>query len=206
MGLVTGVPQGVITEQSEVYLEGAPYIYYQELPATPLWNPDGDGYYWGISGTSVELACYEDVQLSEDVTVNAIRCDKTGDAAVIQKRNYLELSLTLSNLLPLSTIAPILKSGSDVLTSAPFEKMGIGTIDNNMFYRVWLPKVYDADAFDFVTMTLHRCQFINPFNITMRAGQQWQIGGINIRAFADADLPDAQKFATVIRYDPSLIT
>jgi hypothetical protein len=201
MSLVTGTPEGNVISQNEVYIEGAPWIYYQDNTANPLNNPDGDGYYWGMSGTSsqpaYELACYEDVALSEDLTINNIRCDK---------RNYLELSITLSTMFPLTTTAPIFKSGSTVLSSAPFEKMGIGVIDNLTYYRIWLPKVYDEDSADYVSITLHRAQFVDAFNISMASGDAWKIGGISIRAFADDNLPTAQQFATVVRYDPSLIT
>lgn len=209
MALPTGTPEGNVSQQSDIYLEGAPWIYYQDYAATALWNPDADGYYWGMSGTSVypayELACYEDVSLGEDVTVNDIRCDKTGDVGVIQKRNYLELAITLSTQFPLITVAPILKA-STPLTSAPFEKMGIGDIDNNQFYRLWLPKVYDIETADYVSITLHKAQFVDAFNIAMQSGDRWQIGGVSIRAFVDDNLPEAQKFATIVRYDPSAIT
>lgn len=209
MSLLTGTPEGNVVSQNEVYIEGAPWIYYQNNTATPLNNPDGDNFYWGMSGTSTypayELACYEDVALSEDLTINNIRCDKVGDKGVIQKRNYLELSITLSTLFPLTTTAEIFK-GSAVTTSAPFEKMGIGVIDNNTYFRVWLPKVYDQDNGDYVSFTLHRAQFVDAFNISMASGDAWKIGGISIRAFADDNLPAAQQFATVVRYDPSLIT
>ncbi len=208
--LLTGTPEGQVNQQSSsVFIEGAPWIFYQNNDANPLNNPDGDGFFWGMSGTvtqpAIELACYEDVTLSEDLTVNAIRCDRSGDFGVIQKRNFLEFSITLSTLFPLTTIQPILKGGV-VTTSAPFEKMGLGSIDNNTFYRVWLPKVYDDVEADWVSFTLHKAQFVEAFNISMASGDKWQIGGITIRAFADDSLPDAQKFATVIRYDPSLIT
>lgn len=210
MSLITGTPEGSITQQTTtVFPEGAPWIYYQDIAASPLNNPDGDGFYWGMSGTAtepaIELACYEDVSLGEDLTVNAIRCDRSGDIGVIQKRNFLEFSITLSTLFPLTTISPVLKA-SPVTTSAPFEKMGIGTIDNSTYYRLWLPKVTDEAAADYVSFTLHRAQFVDAFSINMASGDKWTIGGITIRAFADDTLPDAQKFATVIRYDPSLIT
>jgi len=209
MTLLTGTPEGTILQQQDVYIEGAPYIFYQDVRATPLFNPDDDGFYWGMSGTTtypaVELACYQDVALSEDMTINAIRCDKTGDVGVIQKRNFLDLSLTLKTLLPLTTISPILKGGA-VTTVAPFEKMGIGDVNNNIYYQMYLPKVYDPIEADYVTIQLHRAQFVGTFALAMPSGDAWSIGGISIRAFADTTKPTAQKFATIIRYDPSLIT
>lgn len=209
MTLVTGSAQGTIIDQNELYIEGAPWIYYQDYQAGHLFAPDGDGFYWQLSGTAsypvYSLACYEDVQLSEDLTVNAIRCDKVGDKGVIQKRNHLEFSLVLSSIFPLTTTAPILK-GSAVTTTAPFEKMGLGVVDNNQYYQVYLPKVYDQDAGDYVAIHIHRAQFVDAFSIAMVSGDRWRIGGISIWGFADDTLPSAQQFATVARYDPSLIT
>lgn len=209
MSLVTGTPEGNIIEQDEIFVEGAPWIYYQRQEAGLLHDPDGDNFHWGLSGTSTypvfSLACYEDVSLGEDVTVNAVRCDKTGDKAVIQKRNRLELSLALSTIFPLTTTKPIIK-GSAVTTSAPFEKMGLGTINNNLYYHVYLPKVYDEDEGDYVSITIHRAQFVDAFNIAMVSGDKWVVGGISIAGLIDESKPAGQEFATIIRYDPSAIT
>ena len=210
MSLVTGTPLGnVVSQEDELFLEGAPYIYYQDTDATPLFNPDVDGFYWGMSGTPVnpayELVCYQDVALGEDLTVNAIRCDRQGDTGVIQKRNHLELTVTLSTLFPLSTLAPVMKM-SAVTESAPFEKVGIGPVDNQAYYQVYMPKVYDEVNGDYVVIQLHKAQFVNAFNLQMPSGDRWMVGGVNIWAFADPDKPSAQQFATIIRYDPSLIT
>lgn len=209
MALITGTPEGNVISQEEIYIEGAPWIYYQREEANLLHNPDGDNFYWGLSGTSTypvySLACYEDVSLGEDVTVNAVRCDKVGDKAVIQKRNRLEVSLALSTIFPLTTVKPILK-GSAVTTSAPFEKMGLGQINNNLYYHVYLPKVYDEDAADYVSFTIHRAQFVDAWNIAMVSGDKWMVGGITIAGLIDETKPAGQEFATVIRYDPSAIT
>ena len=73
MALVTGTPAGTITQQDEIYIEGAPYVYYQDYDGPLI--VDGDSFYWGLSGTVTypvfQLACYEDVSLGSDVTVNA---------------------------------------------------------------------------------------------------------------------------------------
>src|SRR3990167_342765 len=102
MALVTGTPLGTIIDNDEINLEGAPNIYFQSTSANPLNNPDGDDYYWGLSGTALypvyQLGCYTDVSLTEDVTLNAIRCDTSGDVATIQKRNYLEVNFTLQHM------------------------------------------------------------------------------------------------------------
>lgn len=208
MSLLTGTPEGNVIDQDDIYIEGAPWIYYQRQEADLLHNPDGDNYYWGLSGTSVHpvysLACYEDVALGEDVTVNAVRCDKSGDKAMIQKRNRLEVSLSLSTLFPLTTTAPILNAATPT-SSTPFEKMGIGNINNNVYYHVYLPKVYDEDTGDYVSFTIHRAQFVNAWNIAMVSGNKWMLGGINIAGLVDDSKPAGQEFATVIRYDPSAI-
>jgi hypothetical protein len=208
MALVTGTPLGTIISQDEIYIEGAPWIYYQDADASLLNNPDADGFYWGLSGTEThpvyDLACYEDVQLGTDLSVNAVRCDKVGDKATIQKLNHLELTFTLSSLFPLSTISPIIR-GSAVTVSGDVEKMGIGPINNNQYWHLYLPKVYDEDAGDYVSITIHRAQFTDPWTLAMAAAQQWTLGGINAWGLADDTKPSAQQFATIIRADPSAI-
>jgi len=206
--LVTGTPLGSVISQEEVYIEGAPWIYYQDADATPLWNPDADGFYFGLSGTTEHpvyaLACYEDVQLGSDMTVNAIRCDKVGDKAVIQKLNHLEFNFGLSSLFPLTTLAPIIRGSTPTVTT-DYEKMGIGTINNNRYYHVYLPKVYDESAGDYIIIQLHRAQFVNPWTLAMPSGNRWMLGGISAWAFADDAKPGGQEFATIIRYDRSAL-
>jgi len=208
MALATGIPEGNVDVQSELWIEGAPYIYYQNALATPLHNPDANDFYWGMSGTAVypafALACYEDVALADDLTVNAIRCDHIGDRGVIKKRNHLVFSFSLSSLFPLANISPLLR-GSAVTTVAPFEKMGLGQVDNATYYRIYLPKVYDDAAFDYVSITIHRAQFVDPWTIAMMSGDKWMLGGISAWGLADDTKPAGQEFATFIRYDPSLI-
>ncbi len=209
MALVTGTPQGnVVSQDTEIYLEGAPWIYMQDYEADYLNNPDGDGYYWNFSGTTAypvySLACYEDVGLGQDLTVNAIRCDKFGDTAVIQKLNHLEFAFALSTLFPLTTTRPILR-GSTVFTSSGLEKMGVGPINNNQYWRLYLPKVYDEDVGDYVSITIHRVQFVDAWTIAMPSGDKWMIGGITAWGLADEGLPTAQQFATIIRSDLSAI-
>ena len=180
----------------------------QDYNADYLNNPDSDGFYWGMSGTTqypvYSLACYEDVGLGEDLTVNAIRCDKFGDTAVIQKLNHLEFTFALSTLFPLETSRPILR-GSSVFSGTGLEKMGIGPINNNQYWRLYLPKVYDDDAGDYVSFTIHRVQFVDAWTIAMPSGDKWMIGGITAWGLADESLPSPQQFATVIRADASAL-
>lgn len=206
--LLTGVPDGNIITQDEIFIEGAPYIYYQDEDASLLNNPDADGFYWGLSGTTAlpvyELACYEDVSLADDLTVNAVRCDQVGDRAVIMKRNHLVFSFSLSSLFPLAATTALIR-GSAVTTSSPFEKMGLGPINNNATYHLYLPKVYDELTGDLLTMTLHRAQFVDPWTIAMVSGDKWMLGGISAWALATNDTAAGQEFATIIRQDPSAV-
>lgn len=208
MGLVTGTPLGSVISQNDIYLEGAPYVYFQDATASELNNPGSGSFYWGLSGTSTypayNLGCVLDVSLGENVTMNMVRCDTVGDKAAIQKRNRLELNLTITTLLPLSVLRHILKASAPV-TMGSVEYMGIGPINNNLYYHVYLPKVYDEDTGDFISITLHRAQFADAFTINMRQGEPWQVTGVKLYAFADTTLPSAQQFATVIRADPSAV-
>jgi len=211
MALLTGTPEGTIVTQEEVFIEGAPYIYYQDYDAPLLFNPEtvgGVDFYWGLSGTAAypvyELACYEDVALADDLTVNSVRCDQVGDRAVIQKRNHLVFTFSLSALFPLTTIKPIIR-GSAVTTSTDWEHMGIGTINNNLYYHVYLPKVYDEDAADWVSITIHRAQFVDAWTIAMVSGDKWMLGGIALWALSDSTMPSGQEFATITRFDRSAL-
>jgi len=208
MALVTGTPYGTITQQDEIYIEGAPYVYYQESESDTPEIVDEDGYYWGLSGTSTypvyQLACYEDVSLASDVTINSIRCDNVGDKDVIQKLNHLEFTLTLSSLMPLSVLRHILRGGGYTL-SGQVEKMGIGPINNNKYYKVYLPKVYDDDTGDWLSITMHRAKFVDAWTINMPSGDKWTVTGVTIWALADDSKPAAQQFATIIRADPSAL-
>ena len=208
MALLTGTPEGNVVSGEEIYIEGAPYIYYQDSRASELHNPDGDTFHWGLSGTTTypvySLACYVDVSLSDDLTVNAVRCDQVGDKAVIQKRNHLTFSFNLSALFPLVVSSPILRA-SAVTESGNFEKMGIGVINNNVFYHVYLPKVYDSDTGDFLSITIHKAQFVDAWTIAMVSGDKWMVGGISAWGLFDDTKPSGQEFATVIRWDRSEI-
>jgi len=206
MALVTGTPEGTLIAMDEVYVEGAPYVYYQDYDGPLIL--DTDTYYWGLSGTTAypvfQLACYEDVSLGSDISVNAIRCDNVGDKDVIQKLNHLEFTLTLSSLLPLSALQNIMRAGGYML-SGKVEKMGIGAINNNEYYKVYLPKVYDEDTGDWVSITIHKAKFVDAWTINMPSGDKWTMTGITIWGLADDSKPSAQTFATVIRADPSAL-
>jgi hypothetical protein len=182
MTLVTGTPIGNVDSQDDIYLEGAPYIYFQDYSANPLFNPDGDGFYWGLSGTSVypvyNLGCINDVSLTEDVTVNNIRCDTVGDKDVVQRRNYVEFVFTLQTIFPLVELRHLL--GLSAVTA---------------------PKVYDDDTGDYLLFHLHKAKPVDAWTIGMGV-DGWKITGLKFRAFADDTKPAAQKFGVVVRADP----
>lgn len=207
MAISTGTPLGDVVSQDDIYIEGAPYIYYQDTEADPLHNPDVQGFYWGMSGTTTEpvyaLGCYQDVRFSDGVEVNAVRCDTVGDVDVLQKRTHLELSFTLLSLFPLSTVRAIMRGG-EVTTTATMERMGIGEIDNAEYFSVYFPKVYDEATLDWLSITGHRCKFVDAWELAMSFATPWTIG-VTIWLMADTDMPTAQRFATVVRHDPSAL-
>ena len=206
MALVTGTPDGTITAMDEIFLEGAPFIYYQDYDGPVI--QDAESYFWGLSGTTAfpvfQLACYEDVSLGTDMTVNSIRCDQIGDKDVIQKLNHLEFTLTLSSLFPLSALQNVIRAGGYTL-SGKVEKMGIGPINNNELYKVYLPKVYDEDTGDWLSITIHRAKFVDAWTMNMPSGDKWTITGVTVWGLADESKPSAQQFATVVRADPSAL-
>lgn len=208
MGLVTGSVLGNVETQDNMIIEGAPYIYFQRYDQAELNKPDGSGYYWGLTGTTQYpaylLGCIQDVSLGEDVTMNAVRCDTSGDKDVVQRRNHLEFSFSLTSLMPLSVLAYILGASTPTVVGA-IEKMGIGNINNNLYWHVYAPKVYDEATGDYLAITLHRAKFVDAWTINMKAGEPWQVTGIKLWAFADDTMPAGQEFATVIRADPSLV-
>src|SRR3990167_1531091 len=149
MSLATGTPLGNVDSQEELYMEGAPTIYIQDNRANPLFNPDGDGYYYGMSGTvtypAIALGCIQEVSLTEGLTMNDVRCDTIGVKDTIQKRDYVEFDLTILSQLPLSTLRYMMNL-SPATVNGVSEKVGIGGINNAINYMVYAPKVYNDDA------------------------------------------------------------
>ena len=209
MGLLTGTPLGTITTPESIYLEGAPYIYYQDATPNEAFSPDAQGYYWGLSGTASYpvklLGCVNGVTLSENLTLNDVRCDNIGDVAAVQRRHYLELSLSIQTIFPFSILADIIKSPQTTYSSGGLQKMGIGAINNNQMYHFYMPKVYDDLTGDYLSITLHRAQIVDAFSLAMTMGENWKLNGLKIRAFADDTKPSAQSFATIVRSDASAI-
>lgn len=209
MALVTGTASGNIATAEDIYLEGAPYIYFQDYSANPLSNPDADGFYWGLSGTTsypaYELGCVTAVSMTENITVNDVLCDNVGVKSTVQQRNYLEFQFTVQSFFPFTTLTHLVKGGT-VTETAPTQKFGLGPINNNQYWMVYAPKVYDEDVGDYVVIHLHKAQFVNAFTMNMPFGSPWQLTGVVLRAFADTSKPAAQRFGVFIRADASVIT
>lgn len=208
MALITGTPVGNVDSQDEIYIEGAPNIYIQEYTANPLNNPDADNYYWGLSGTTAlpvfNLGCVQDVALSEGVTMNQIRCDAVGDKGTIQKRDYIELTLTISTLFPFSTLRHMLNLSAPTV-GTNIEKVGIGQINNNRYYMAYCPKVYDQDTGDYLLFHFHKAQFVDAWEIAMPSGEPWKASGLKLRAYADDTKPANQLFGVIVRSDESAL-
>lgn len=208
MAITTGSPIGNLDTQEEIYLEGAPYIFFQEYSATPLFNPDAQGFYWNLSGTSsypvYEVGCPTEVSFTENLTVNDVMCDTVGTKATIQQRNYVEFSFTLQSFFPFQALRLMLKMGV-VTEQAPKQQMGIGPINNDQFFHVYAPKVYNTDVGDYIWLYFHKAQFVDPFSINMTYGNPWQAQGLKLRAFADTTKPEAQRFGSMGRSDLSAV-
>lgn len=206
--LVTGSAVGNVISQEELYLEGSPYIYFQDNRANPLFNPDGQTYYWGLSGTTTYpaylLGCIQDVSLTQGLTMNDVRCDTIGVKDTIQKRDYVEFDLTILSQLPLTVIRHVMNL-SVPSTGTGFETVGIGQINNSVFYHVYAPKVYDDSAAGWLMFYLHRAKFVDAWTLNMRYGDSWSLTGVKLRAYADDTKPANQIFGVIRRADPDLV-
>lgn len=208
MALVTGTPLGTETAQSDLYIDTAPSVWFQDVNAAGLNAPDSDGFYWGLTGSAsypiYALDCYEAVAFGGNIEMSNIRCDTVGDRSAIQKLAYLDLTFTLKTLLPLATLTHILRGGAVTTTVGTSEKMGIGQPDNQQYWRAYFASVYDEDAGDYVCITMHRAKFVDSWEIAFNGFGEPATLGVTIRGFADTDLPAAQQFATVIRGDTDI--
>jgi len=206
--LITGTPLGTIVTQEELYLEGSPYIFIQDATANPLNNPDSDGYYWGLSGTATytvkQLGCIQDVSLTEGLTMNDVRCDTVGVKATVQRRDYVEFNLTILSLFPLAVAREFLNLSTPTTGTAK-EKVGIGGINNNRFFHVYAPKIYDEDTGDILIFYLHRAQFVDAWTVDFKQGEPWTVTGLKLRAYANDSVPTTQRFGSILRFDPSAL-
>jgi len=208
MALVTGTPLGTTTSQEDLYLEGSPNIYFQDYSADPYNNPDGDGFYWGMSGTAtypvLEVGCPTDVSLTEDLTINDVLCDNVGVKDTVQQRNYVQFEFTIQSFFPYDVLRHMLKGGA-VTESSPTQKFGMGAVSQTQTWMVYAPKVYDIDAGDYVWIWLNKAKFVEAWTINMTFGSPWQMTGIRLRAYADTTKPQDQYFGMWGRSDASVI-
>ena len=117
---------------------------------------------------------------------------------------HIDLTFTLKTLLPLATLTHILRGGAVTTTPGATEKMGIGQPNNQQFWHYYFVSVYEEATGDHITVTAHRAQFVDAWEIAFNFGEPATLGVI-IRAFADDTKPADQLFATIIRADPSAI-
>jgi len=208
MSLVTGTPVGNLDLQEDIFLEGAPTIYFQDATANPLYNPDADLYYWGLSGTVdypvYEVGCPTDVVFTENITMNDVLCDNVGVKAVVQQRNYFEFTFTIQSFFPLQILTHLLNGGA-VTETSPTQKMPLGKINNDQYWHLYAPKVYNEDNGDYVWIYMHKCQFVDAWSIAMTLGTPWKATGLKLRAFVDSTKPAAQQFGMFGRSDLSAI-
>ena len=208
MSLATGTPLGNVDSQEELYMEGAPTIYIQDNRANPLFNPEGDGYYYGMSGTvtypAIALGCIQEVSLTEGLTMNDVRCDTIGVKDTIQKRDYVEFDLTILSQLPLSTLRYMMNL-SPATVNGVSEKVGIGGINNAINYMVYAPKVYNDDAAGWILFHLHRAKFVDAWTLNFNYGESWTLTGLKIRGYADETKPAAARFGTIVRIDDAAL-
>lgn len=210
MTLLTGSPAGTIESAEEIYLSKAPYLYFQDYAANPWYMPDAEGFYWQLSGTAaynvMEIGCPIDVSLADNVTMNDMRCDNVGMKDTAQQRNYVELAFTMTALMPFQTLRHVLHGG--VVTESTVnhtQKFGLGAINNDQFWMVYAPVVYNEDVGDYIAIHIHKAKFVDAFTIPMTFGTNWQVQGVKLRAYADTTKPSAQQFLNWIRLDPSAI-
>ena len=208
MALLTGTPLGSLIQQEDIYLDGASTIFIQDYNATPLHNPDSDGFYYNLSGTTAypvyELGCISNVVVSESREINGIQCDTVGHKGDIQQRNYISLSFELLTQFPLSTVRAMLHLGA-VTASGGFEKVGAGQINNTQYWHGYTVKVYDESTGDYLIRQYHKCQFVGEPSEAQNYGESWRITGLELRAYADTTKPAAQVFYTAVRRDPSAL-
>lgn len=186
------------------YIDGAPVVFFQDraLPG-PYYNPDEDGFWWGLTGTFYELGCYRDVSLADNLTFSDIQCDTVGAVGTIGKRNYIEFRATISGIFPLAMASRVF-NWTSAIEVGNFEKSGIGSFNNQRFWRAWLPMVYDPDNSQWLGIQLHKAQFIQNTELNMSYGEPWS-SDIILRAYADELVPPNQRFATIIRHDPEAL-
>lgn len=210
MALITGSPYGTLQSSEDIYLSDAPYIYFQDADAGQMFAPDSDGYYWQVSGTPTypvyEFACVSDISFTEGRTLNDVTCDNVGVKDTVQVRDYVEFQVSMKSLFPFTNMARILNLSTPTTNAGEnTTKIGIGKINNNQFWQVWAPKVYDENVGDYIATHLYRVKFVESWTVEMPYGTQWQVTGLRLRGYADTTKSTAQQFGMMLRYDPSVL-
>ncbi len=204
----TATPTGQIITGEGIYIEGGPEVYFQNYAAPERFNPDANGFYWGLSGTSTnpiyQFECYDDFQFMDDVTNNPITCQNLGEVANLQRRNHVGVTFTLKSLLPFDILSRVLRGGSVTVDATDdTEAFGLGEI-NNPFFHVFFSRVYDVDTGDFISVTIHKARFVEASPLSTPYADAWNIP-VTMHGFADTTKPRDQRFATVLRLDPDQI-
>jgi hypothetical protein len=205
----TSLPIGTAVNQETTWIDSAPELYFADTRGSYRFGPDADGFYWGLSGTATypvyKVGCYQDFKWGDNVTMNEIRCDVNGLQGTIQKRQSLKFSFTLQALFPLSVLTHLLRWGAVTTTASTSEKVGIGDVTRkNSYWRLYLTKIYDEEDGDWISVTMHKVQFMDTWEIASPWADRWNVA-INGVAYIDTTKPAAQELATVIRSDPSAI-
>lgn len=201
----SNIPTGTINEAEDIFIEGGPDFWFGgELQHAP----DDNDFFWGIVGTTAtpvfHIGCYENFQFADNLTTNEVRCDTVGVKQDITRRNFLEATFDLTGLFPLSQLRHMLRwSDALVVPGDDVEYASIGQVNQQDIHRVYFSRIYDEVADDWLSVTGHRCQFMQAGPIQMRYGEPWQVP-VRVRFYADDTLPAEQQFATLVRYDPSI--
>lgn len=197
-------PTGTTILQEDIFIEGAPDLW---VGGVLKYAPDVNGFYWGITGTPAlpvrKIGCYENFRITDNLTINDIRCDTIGVVGNITRRNFVEGSFDLKSFFPLSTLKVLLRLSSS-LAIPDAEFAGIGEINQQDYTLIYFSKIYDTDAGDWISVTGHRCQFQWDGDMQFKYGEPWMVG-VKFRMYANQLLPSSQRFATMTRFDPSAL-
>lgn len=209
LGTGSDIPIGPSIASEDVYVQSGPDIWFQDATATEENSPDSDGFYWGLSGTAAypvfPLGCYDDLTMNDARTSNDIMCAAIGRVAIAQQRDAFEIALTFKQPLPFEKLRHLIGGGAVTHNVAEeTSKFGLGPLPINQFYHLHFDRVYDEDAGDYIAITFHKVQFTDASPLTMAYGKEWT-WGIKAVALADTTKPKAQRFATVLRWDPSVL-
>jgi hypothetical protein len=83
------------------------------------------------------------------------------------------------------------------------EYVGMGKINNTIYWMLYAPKIYDDTTGDWIMAHFHRCQVVGNFTWDMNINGH-KLTGIKVRAFWDTTKPAGQGFGTLFRADPTI--